>query len=61
MATIILDYNSRNRMAQQVISFIRSLGIFTERSAKEIDDFATPELLAELDEIRAAHKRGEFK
>lgn len=31
-ATMVFDYDPTNAMAQKVVSFIRSLGIFHERS-----------------------------
>ena len=31
-ATMVLDYDPSNAMAQKVVAFIRSLGIFHERS-----------------------------
>ena len=44
MATITLDYNSRNMMAQKTLDYILSLGIFKEKTkGKEryIDFWAT--------------------
>ena len=43
MATITLDYNSRNAMAQKTLDYILSLGIFKEKTmAKESNvDFWT--------------------
>ena len=35
MATITLDYNSRNMMAQKTLDYILSLGIFQEKTMKK--------------------------
>ena len=35
MATITLDYNSRNAMAQKTLGYILSLGIFKEKTMEK--------------------------
>jgi hypothetical protein len=35
MATITLDYNSRNTMAQKTLTYILSLGIFKEKTMEK--------------------------
>ncbi|MCL1968042.1 MAG: hypothetical protein FWF65_00515 [Bacteroidetes bacterium] len=37
MATITLDYNSRNAMAQKTLNYILSLGIFREKTMEKED------------------------
>ncbi len=34
MATITLDYDTRNTLAQKTLNYILSLGVFKEKSAK---------------------------
>jgi hypothetical protein len=44
MATITLDYNPRNAMAQKTLNYVLSLGIFKETNVKkecDIDFWAT--------------------
>ncbi|MDR2147120.1 MAG: hypothetical protein LBE91_11740 [Tannerella sp.] len=36
MATITLEYNARNRMAQKTLEFILSLGVFRTKTPKTV-------------------------
>jgi hypothetical protein len=55
MATITLDYNSRNAMAQKTLDYILSLGIFKEKTTKKKDniDFWTTLNCEQQKEIEA--------